>query len=309
MRSALPAKFWLILTLGLGIFLFGPWNVLQIVASTANHIVISEIQLAGETSHDEFVELYNPTENDININGWKLSKKTASGTQANLVTSFADITIPSNHYFLIVHPEYFGTTPSDVSFSTAGTISSNNTILLFNDEGELIDKVGLGTAGDFETQTTNSPATGQSVARKANLTSTSESMASGGADEFAGNGYDTDNNFNDFVLRTTVDPQNLASAPEPRTSEPSPTPTNEPSPTPTLEPSPTPTEEPSPTPTLEPTPTSIPTPTPLAGKITQFEKIGITCALQKQTITFGNFKLKTPRFFCFYNNGRVLFGK
>jgi hypothetical protein len=45
--------------------------------------------------------------------------------------------------------------------------------------------------------------------------STAATMGPGGTDEFLGNGQDTGNNQADFVLRSTRDPQNLMSAPEP----------------------------------------------------------------------------------------------
>ena len=35
-----------------------------------DHVVISEIQLAGEDVYDEFIELYNPTDSDINLENY-----------------------------------------------------------------------------------------------------------------------------------------------------------------------------------------------------------------------------------------------
>jgi hypothetical protein len=43
---------------------------------------------------------------------------------------------------------------------------------------------------------------------------TDKQKIGGGADEFNGNGYDTDNNANDFILRDTPQPQNSSSIPE-----------------------------------------------------------------------------------------------
>jgi hypothetical protein len=54
----------------------------------------------------------------------------------------------------------------------------------------------------------------QSYERKANAMST-ESTMEGGADALAGNGYDTDHNSADFIVRNSRDPQNAASAHEP----------------------------------------------------------------------------------------------
>jgi hypothetical protein len=44
-------------------------------------------------------------------------------------------------------------------------------------------------------------------------------MIAGGADEFLGNGYDSDNNLNDFILRDIPEPQNSGSEKEPKDEE------------------------------------------------------------------------------------------
>jgi hypothetical protein len=90
-------------------------------------------------------------------------------------------------------------------------------------------------------------------------------------DEFKGNGEDSDNNSNDFIVRATAQPQNSASSTEPASVTPTPTssitPTVTPlsTPTPTITITPTPTL--TPTPTATPTPTSTPTPTPVKYNI------------------------------------------
>ncbi len=69
-------------------------------AATADHIVISEVEV-GKTGAptDEFVELYNPTAGDINLNNWKLTRKTTGGTESDLVSTISG-TIKSHGYFL-----------------------------------------------------------------------------------------------------------------------------------------------------------------------------------------------------------------
>ena len=217
-------------------------------------IKISELMIAGETTTDEVVEVYNPTDVDIAITGWALIKKTATGTPSDLVNEFADLTIPSHKYLLVAHPDYDSTdevvvmaidgVTADVYYSTSASLAINNTVLLVDGSAQVIDKVGLGTAIDVETAAIANPGTSASVERKANSGSTEETMIPGGADELAGNSWDTNNNSSDFVVRDSPQPQNLTSPAEPVGVIPTPTET----------PSPTPTEEPTPTPTGEPTP-------------------------------------------------------
>lgn len=230
-------------------------------ATPAPKVVISEVQIAGTTATDEFVELYNPNESSVDLEGWRMTRKTDTGTESNLVSSFPEGTmITARGYYLISSPDYDGSPSADTTYSaTTNSIAADNTVLLYQDAGDtLIDKVGMGAAVDSETSTTTVPAADSSVERKANATSTSETMGSGGADETAGNGHDTDNNTNDFVSRTSSQPQNSGSSTEPPGATPSPTPTA----TPTESPTATPTESPTATPTATATPTESPTASP-----------------------------------------------
>jgi hypothetical protein len=79
-----------------------------------------------------------------------------------------------------------------------------------------MDTVGYGTGDSAEGSAPLTPvhAAGSSFERKALSTSDATSMSAGGADELKGNGYDTNNNKNDFVTRTTRDPQNASSTAE-----------------------------------------------------------------------------------------------
>lgn len=271
-------------------------------SATVTHVVISEVQISGDgtdASNDEFVELHNPSYSPVVMVNWRLTRKNSSGTEDNLVLHLNG-TIPPHGFFLIGHGTgYNGSVPLDVPYSAASNALTNNyAVLLYSDAKiTLVDKVGFGSALDFNTQAAPNPSANGSIERKAKSTSTESSMSSGGEDEFLGNGEDTENNANDFIVRTISDPQNSNSPienpnpPETPTLEPSPTepptetpipteePTQTPEPTavptetptpiiePTLEPTPTievtPTQEPSPTiePSSTPTPTEIPVPT------------------------------------------------
>lgn len=270
------ALFIFIISSFLPIFLLKTPNV----RSATSHVVISEVQVEGDTANDEFVELYNPTESSIDITGWKLKRLNSAGTTYNLVTSIEG-SIPAHGFFLMTHPaDYTGSESADDLYSSASyAMSSNNTVILFNDADEVIDKVGMGSASDSpEGSYAPEPPADQSVERKAKGTSTSITMAIGGVDEFLGNGHDTDNNSMDFVSRTTPQPQGSSSEIEPEISTPTPSPTGSPTaeptttatPTPSGSPTPEPTDTPSPTPsatpdetpTPEPTDTPSPTPTP-----------------------------------------------
>jgi hypothetical protein len=299
------------------------------VRSETTHLVISEIQVGGATTNDEFIELYNPTNSDVDITGWKLRKKTSTGTESALVASISG-TIKSHGYFLIVNPEVSANYQYDNLYSSASyAIANNNTVILEDTANTEIDKVGFGTPADYETQAALSPSSGESIERKATETSTLESMTVG-VDVTNGNSYDSDNNYNDFILRNIPDPQGSASPIEPSNTEPTSTetptevPTLTPEPTdlptqtpePTLTPTPTelPTSTPSssPTPTEEPTPTEIltetpiptqsptitPEPTPTPSGQYYFSFLNLSCRFDYPIIRFGFLRMHVPVFSC-----------
>ncbi len=177
-------------------------------------ILISEIQTEGETVKDEFVELYNPNDSDVDLDGWLLKKKTSGGTESNLVSASAfSGTLSVNGYFLITpqfnedgSPNFTGTETPDLYYSgRTYSFAANNTILLYNPNGELVDKVGFGLAQDFEGALALNPLANQSLSRI--------------WDETNQTYYDRDDNSIDFEVHNPVTPNarntNLEPEPDP----------------------------------------------------------------------------------------------
>jgi len=160
-------------------------------------ILINEIQLEGQTSKDEFVELFNSLNEEVDLASFSLKKKTSSGSESSLVSSdkFSG-KIPPKGYFLIAPqpnsdgtPNYQGDAPADLFYSgKTYSIAANNAILLYDSNNNLIDKVGFGQAKDFEGNVfPENSKKGQSLGRKWIETDQKS--------------QDTDNNQNDFEIQ------------------------------------------------------------------------------------------------------------
>jgi hypothetical protein len=272
MKRALPAIFGLSLVLLIAFVFLIRNHLAPAQAAIANHVVISEVQIAGANAGEDFIELYNPTNSPVSLDGLRLAKRTSGTTSATIVTFTEADVIPANGYYLWCN------TTLDASLNcddeTAQTITNDNSIAILSGPlatGSVVDAVTFGThtAPYGEGASLVAPVASSSVERKANSTSTTTSMTTG-ADALAGNGEDTNNNSADFVTRAVSQPQNSISTAEIPTSPTptmtlTPTPTSTPSVTPTASPTMTPTTTPSLTPTLTPSPTLTPTPTVIAS--------------------------------------------
>lgn len=189
------------LFLGIGLCLL-KINVAQ-ADNLANHVVINEVQIdstAGSGgTNDDWVELYNPTSQDIVLDGWSIQKTAATG--GSLVKQALSGTIPANGFFLIVRNNA-STTPSlknaaDILTSDSFSLASDNVIYLVNTDIKIatatdfsiVDLVGFGNTAIHEgAAAALAIPGGKSIAR-------------------VPNGEDTNQNSVDFVVQDTPTPQ------------------------------------------------------------------------------------------------------
>jgi hypothetical protein len=193
-------------------------------------LLISELSAGGISSAgDEFVELYNGGPGPLDVSGWKLQYRSASGTTYSTLVTFPQGTVvAARGYLLVASAQNYGGLAPDVTRSGDLYLSESGGHLRVGgpqlgtgtdaaSRRHVFDLVGWGTASAPE----GSPAPaasfidGASLERKARAGSTAASMAVGGQDSLSGNGHDTDDNGADFLVRQVRQPQSTQSAPEP----------------------------------------------------------------------------------------------
>ena len=164
----------------------------------AMKILISEVQITGgpgKTTND-FIELHNPNSSAVNLKGYRLVKRTQSGSSDTGIKSWTDdALISAGGYYLWANSGYVDISVSP-DVTTSGSMASDNGIALrFGpaDTGEIIDSVGWGNALNVfvENIPAQEPGAMQSIQRKWD----------GGL--FA----DIDNNSADFELRDCPSPK------------------------------------------------------------------------------------------------------
>ena len=181
-------------------------GTVSVVAPTASaapdgsNVVINEVYGGGGNSgakytHD-FVELYNPTDQNIDLAGWTITQRSAKDT-GNGSARLSGV-IPAKGYFLVQGAQGNGGTESLPAPDSRGdglTFSGSQAIArLINDNGNVVDLVGWGAAGVSEGSPARTTENYQSVQRKEV-------------------GKDTDNNADDFLVAEPT-PQNSGNAGE-----------------------------------------------------------------------------------------------
>ena len=147
-----------------GVFVLGlvlAWCVFSVPTVLADngqsHLVISQIQIEGDGgANDEFVEIYNPTDSCVSLDGWSLQYKSSSGSYPlTSKKNLPNVLVPSHGYFLVSNASYGGSIAADATyyFSLSGSatgatifLSSSTTAVSSIGDVSLVDRFGYGSA-------------------------------------------------------------------------------------------------------------------------------------------------------------------
>lgn len=164
--------------------------------------LISEVYGGGGNSraafsHD-FVELFNPTDAEVDLSGWSVEYYSASGNLGNATELSGKI--PAGGYFLIQQNPGNNTDlpslPTPDAIGTANMSGSQGSVKLIDATSTEVDLIGWGEAALFE---------GGAAPETSNPVSVQRTVA----------GVDTDNNAADFMVDTpTPEGTNGGAAPE-----------------------------------------------------------------------------------------------
>lgn len=213
-----------------------------------DHILISEFRTRGQNgASDEFIEVFNPTNETVDISGWSIKRSSGCGiSTATLLTVTNGIHLSPGQHFLAA-PSAARVSSPDQNF-TAG-IADSGGIALLDNQANVIDRAGMCADTAYFESIPLPPLS-------ASILDRSYERNSGGC-------KDTNNNLADFSLVVPSNPQNLSSALTACGDVSTATPTFTPSPSATDTPTATSTETPSPTapPTLTPSATATATAT------------------------------------------------
>ena len=150
--------------------------------------MISEVQISGASSTNDFVKLYNPTLISIDIGGWKLRKRSQTGADYSLKQFLSGSIVDPGQSFIWANAVGGFSEAIAANVSSTETLSADNSIALIDASGTIVDAlawgIGVGQYGEGLPLSVG-PASGQVIVRRSD------------------NGVlvDTANNNNDFILK------------------------------------------------------------------------------------------------------------
>lgn len=211
-------------------------------------LVVSEVVTGGGSASDEFIEIYNASGADIDLNGLELVYATSTGSTVTRKQSWTTLVVPARRHLLIANSSGTYASVADGQYS-GGLSASGGSAVLRVIAGSVIDALSWGDASSGFVEGTAGPAP---------PASSSLERRQGGS---AGNATDTNVNSADAIVNAAPIAQPLSAA-----AVPSATPTPTVVATPSATAPPTPTEEPTLTP--EPTPPCTPDEPPATPETT-----------------------------------------
>lgn len=158
-------------------------------AADRNRLVIAEVQIAGASSTNDFIKIFNPNGSSLDISGSKLRKRTQSGNEYSLRVFPSGSVIPAGGYFMWANSGNGFDVSVGADVSSGETLAGDNSIALLDANGAIIDALawGKGHAGPFIEGSAYpaNPTARQALVRQ---------LAGGTI-------IDTDNNSADFAIR------------------------------------------------------------------------------------------------------------
>jgi len=134
--------------LGAATILLGWWTgcglfVFSVQAENSSSLIV-EIQIAGEKADNDFIKIYNPGNNAIDISSYKLRKRTSTGSEASVRVFPSGSQIQAKGYFLWANSKEDFHLAIGADVWSAATLAKNNSIALFNTEGVILDSLTWG---------------------------------------------------------------------------------------------------------------------------------------------------------------------
>lgn len=120
-------------------------------APGGSHLVIAEIQISGTGgTENDFIKFGNPTSANLDISGWKIRKRTKTGTESSIRVIPEGTSVAAGATILWANSKNNFAANMGAQIISSATISKDNSVAVFDSAGNLVDAVSWGGgAGQF----------------------------------------------------------------------------------------------------------------------------------------------------------------
>jgi hypothetical protein len=115
------------------------------ISTAPKHLVIAAAQIAGASSTDDFIKIFNPTGAAIDISGWKLRKRARSGTEYSIRVFAKGSVLQPQESFLWANSANGFASNIGVNTSSTETLAVDNSIALEDTSSTVIDALAWGS--------------------------------------------------------------------------------------------------------------------------------------------------------------------
>ena len=112
------------------------------VKAQESHFLIIEVQIAGDETDFDYIKIYNSFNEEKDVSGFKLKKRTSSGTESSISVFPEGTKIQANNFIIWANKKY--SSQISASLESTAVLSKNNSIALFDKDNVLLDALAWG---------------------------------------------------------------------------------------------------------------------------------------------------------------------
>lgn len=113
-------------------------------AQPASALIIVEVQIAGDQADHDYVKIYNNQDQEIDVSGYRLRKKSISGKDYSLRLFPRETVVPAQSYLTWANSREGFAESIQADLSSTATLAINNSVALIDSSGQVVSAVAWG---------------------------------------------------------------------------------------------------------------------------------------------------------------------
>lgn len=132
-------------------------------------LIITEVQIEGDLADNDYIKIHNPLDYDLDASGYRLRKKTSTGSESSIRVFPKETIVPAKDYLLWANSKQDFHLKIGADLWSTAYLAKNNSIALFDPEKNLLDSLSWGQSEKgffFKNNFEDNPQANQALKRK-----------------------------------------------------------------------------------------------------------------------------------------------